>query len=165
MKSNFVGWNPPRRRMGGFNFIWGKAEDFISVSWFHPCVSKDFIFCKSSNSYAKLPKISFSQPIDKCCGLFRCHTEKPWEIKAFHIFYPYFSSCNFIDANALQSGFEPPKWKQWADLVIYQHKFDTFFIPLIFLTEYVIIIWNLIFTSKTAVNMSGRQTAALINGG
>ena len=35
----------------------------------------------------------------------------------------------------------------------------------IFDKEYVIIITNLIFTSKTAVNMSGRQTAALINGG
>ena len=25
---------------GGFNFIWGKAEDFISVSWFHPCATR-----------------------------------------------------------------------------------------------------------------------------
>ena len=36
---------------------------------------------------------------------------------------------------------------------------------MIFRIEYVIIITNLIFTSKNAVNMSGRQTAALINGG
>ena len=45
--------------MDGFNFIQAGGLDFICVSRFHPCVSKDFIVLREFKFIHKTAKIIF----------------------------------------------------------------------------------------------------------